>query len=439
MGGALGSSQRVAFGRASKGSGDRGADVCAASPRDMLVARRWIFAALFASIFLQRFGLPIKEGIPLNLAVTLACLLVLTLRGMLTIAVLPAIALCTFLAYAGLCALMNPVTASATSLGLMLALYAPFVLSLRSGGDALFHFSLRTFQNMVLVCAALGIFQFIAQSAISSPLLYTFQGTFPSGFLLKGFNNILPLQYGSALNKSNGFFFVEPSTFSQYTALAIVIEIAFFGSIKRLLTYGAALLVSFSGTGLILLALLLPGLLIKRRAWGLAAGIVIFGLVAAAGGQAWHMGASGSRVTEFSSNESSAHARFIAPLELIERFQISRPDDLLIGFGPGSMIDYIRRMPFETHDPTAAKLLFEYGIIGSMLFWVLYGVSVFGGCPSGWMAAALTIGFLVFGGMLLDPRLQILILLFCVLPKRQPAIRRPAPSRARLILRAGIP
>jgi hypothetical protein len=42
--------------------------------------------------------------------------------------------------------------------------------------------------------------------------------------------------------------------------------------------------------------------------------------------------------------------------------------------------------------------------------------------PSAWLGMALMIGFLSFGGEFLDPRIQTLLLVFCVLPKRSPQV-----------------
>ncbi len=165
--------------------------------------------------------------------------------------------------------------------------------------------------------------------------------------------------------------------------------------------------------------MLVPVILVKRRSFGtIAALIVFFGLMMATS-QLWHLNVIGQRAGEFSSNESSAHARYFAPADLIYQYLIPNPQSLLFGAGPGSLRNYILLMPFETHDPAWAKLLFEYGVVGSILFWTLFVLAVFVHSPSIWMSVALTIGFLTFGGELLDPRLSALLVVFCVLPKKE--------------------
>jgi hypothetical protein len=79
---------------------------------------------------------------------------------------------------------------------------------------------------------------------------------------------------------------------------------------------------------------------------------------------------------------------------------------------------YQTLMPFDTHDPAWAKLLVEYGLLGSALFWSMFIPSTLYHSPSVWLSIGLVIGFLSFGGEFLDPRLQALLLVFCVWPKR---------------------
>jgi hypothetical protein len=387
---------------------------------NLRTVRRCLLAILFASIFLQRFAVPIgPNGVSVNLFVNLAALAMLLLRRQLNIDPIRAALVLMFAAYASICAIFNGGSSSWSSAMLLIATYIPFVFLLRSL-DAPFKDCLRAYQSMVLVCAVCGIAQFFLHFVISSKLLYTFEGFLPSGILLEGFDNLLPINYGSPINRSNGFFMVEPSTFSQYVALAIIIEMLFFQVKWRLAVFIAALLFSYSGTGLFALVLV-PGILVSRRSYGTIFALVLFGCLALATSGLWHMDVAMHRGAEFNNTESSGYARFLAPADLIDRYLISDPHDLLFGVGPGSMRDYIQLMPYETHDPAWAKLLFEYGLLGSALFWAMFVLAVFGHAPSLWLSCALTIGFLCFGGELLDPRLQALLLVFCVLPKR-PAV-----------------
>jgi hypothetical protein len=275
---------------------------------------------------------------------------------------------------------------------------------------------------MVLVCAVMGIAQFLLQTFVSSSWLFTFN-YLPSAILLPGFATFQAITYGSALNRSNGFFMLEPSIFSQYLAVAIIIEVLYFRAKWRLAVYCIALLFSYSGTGLIALVVV-PGILARQRAYTTIVALVLLAALAFGMANFLHLGVIAERTTEFDDPNTSAYARYIAPMELLHRYLIDSPHNLLWGVGPGTMRDYQNLMPFETHDPPWAKVVFEYGLFGALLFGTLFVIAIFGNSPCAWLSAALAIGFLSFGGEFLDPRLQGLLLVFCVLPKQY----KPAPA-----------
>jgi len=386
-------------------------------PDPLQAVRRWLFVVLFSAIFLQRFAVPVgPEGIPVSMLITLAVMGVLVLRRQLDIDPIRAALVLLFSAYALICATFNGDRASGSSASLVILMYIPFAFVLRSL-DTLFKDCLLAYQKMALICAAGGIAQFFLQFATSSTLLYTFHGYLPPWILLNGFANLLPISYGSPLNRSNGFFMVEPSTFSQFTALAVIIELLFFQVKGRLAIYGAGLLFSYSGTGLIALVLL-PAILVSRRSYGTIVVLALFAVAVMLMSSLLHLDVAQQRSGEFESGDSSAHARFIAPVDLLQRYLMPDPQGLLVGIGPGSLRTYTALMPYETHDPAWAKLLFEYGLLGTAMFWTLFILAVFANSPSIWMSLALTIGFLSFGGELLDPRLNALMVVFCIWQKR---------------------
>jgi hypothetical protein len=404
------------------------------SPPDpsQMVRRAFIFL-LFSTIFLQRFALPVgQDGTPLNLIITLGVTGLLLMLGRLNIDPVRCALVLVFAAYSLMSATLNGDHSSWSSAALVIAMYLPFAFIMQPV-EGLLEDCLRAFQTMVLVCSICGIAQFLIQFGTHSKLLYTFHGFLPPGILLNGFANLLPISYGSPLNRSNGFFLVEPSTFSQFVALAIIVELMFFQVKWRLVVYGASLLFAYSGTGLVAL-ILIPAILVKRRSFGTIAALIVFGALVMATSELLHLNVIGQRANEFGSNESSAHARYFAPADLIAQYLLPNPQGLLFGVGPGTLRNYIMLMPFETHDPAWAKLLFEYGLIGSILFWTLYILAVFVHSPSAWMSVALTIGFLSFGGELLDPRLNALLLVFCVFPKpvafASATLRRALPTVA---------
>jgi hypothetical protein len=381
---------------------------------------RWLVVVLFTSIFLQRFALPIApDGIAFNLLVTTLAVAVLAFRGSLVMDTTRTVMFFVLAATVSLSAALNAGMASMPSLALLLIVYIPYMFSLRPEvAETVFQNCVRAFQVMVLICAFMGIAQFIAQFVIGNSIPFTFKGIVPEELLLQNFNTANPLAWSSPYFKSNGFFLVEPSTFSQYLAIAIVLELLYRGATWRLLVFGLALPTSYSGTGLILLALLTPWVMLHKRAYGAIFGALVFGAIIIATGSLWNADALFSRVNEFGSENSSANARFVAGAWLIGDFLLDSGRDLVFGLGPGSYVQFAKLVTYSPHDPAWAKLIFEYGLFGSLVFWPFFLVALFRGAPSRWVSWAMLIGYFTFGGMLLDPRLQVMLLLFCVLPKR---------------------
>lgn len=194
-------------------------------------------------------------------------------------------------------------------------------------------------------------------------------------------------------------------------------EVLFFGGTARLIVFGVALLFTYSGTGPLVLAILLPFLMLYRRSYRLVAGLAIFSGLAIATGSFWHMDILLQRSGELGEEQTSATARFLGGIWLIADNMHWTWRDLLFGLGPGTFRRFSNVAGYEAHDPAWAKLLFEYGPVGFIAFSTFFVRAVFHRAPSGAVAIALGIGFLIFGGMMLDPRLNTLILVLCVLPK----------------------
>lgn len=393
----------------------------AAGQRDAVAAERralvrWLGLVLFATIFLQRFALPIGGGIVLHLFVTLGVVGILLLRGSLVVDPVRAGLLSVFACALSISIVVNAAYASIGSAAFVAVIYVPFVLSLRAP-DGLFEDCARIFLRMMLVCAICGILQYALQYVFPGPQLFTFQNLVPEDWLLSNLNTANPLGWKSALYKSNGFFFVEPSVCSQFLSVAILIEVLYFQRSVRLVTFVVALLLTFSGTGPLMLAILLPCAILQRRAYGLLVGLAVLGAIAFATGDLWHLDVLVRRSSEFGEQDSSATDRFIAAAWMISDTMHWSVHDVLFGYGPGSYQRFAKLEAYGAHDPVWAKLLLEYGALGVVSFSAFFCRALFYAVPSLWMAVALAIGFLIFGGEFLDPRLNALILTFCVLPK----------------------
>jgi hypothetical protein len=70
---------------------------------------------------------------------------------------------------------------------------------------------------------------------------------------------------------------------------------------------------------------------------------------------------------------------------------------------------------YAVHDPTWAKLFFEYGLVGFVPFSAFVVACFFADSPSRWLSAALFVDYVLLGGNLVNPRLHPLILVLAIL------------------------
>jgi hypothetical protein len=164
-----------------------------------------------------------------------------------------------------------------------------------------------------------------------------------------------------------------------------------------------------------------------------AAGFVAAGLYALLAGPL-NLTYTLSRLDEFGSEDSSAYIRYVAPGRLLAEAAASSPGTLWFGHGPGTI--FRQDVGYEFHDPTWAKLIFEYGVTGFLAFLALFlaalRISSQDSPPPLRARAMLFGGWLLMGGHLLSPEQNFLTLALVGLlpatvpapaPRRQPAIR----------------
>jgi hypothetical protein len=397
---------------------------------DVRLLRRCLQAILIGAIPLQRFGFQIGGSeISLGLAITLVALAVLTIRRVVRIDPWRLALLALSVATLSVSVMLNSATSSLPSFMLFVAIYLTLAFVTATGKD-FYRDIVRTFLNLVLVCAALGTVQFVVQFVASPSWLFTFKGVLPDGVLMHAFNTAVPLSYGATTFKSNGFLLLEPSMFSQYLALALLLELLLFKRWWRLAAYAAPLPLSFSGTGLLLLAVFLPLVVLHLRAYRYVLGGFVLAIVAVALGDLWHMDQLVARLGELNSTQTSGFARFLSPVWLLRDWVYDSLSGLLFGLGPGSITDALKQMPYEAFDPTWGKLLFEYGLVGTLAFSIFFIACLFTSAHSRWVSGFLLFSYVLLGGMLLDPRMNALILVFGTLQRPQ-AVSGPTPGQLR--------
>lgn len=294
-------------------------------------------------------------------------------------------------------ALLNERASSISSLALLAVMYLPFVFVLLPSSGMSPGRAAAVFLDVAFFCAIAGTAQFYAQRFIHADWLFDFTPRLPA-FLRgpSGYNTVIPV---GGWMKSNGFFFREPSGASFVMALALVLESLGRRRLLRLATLGLALLLTYSGTGLLALVI---GLLVPIsprnlvRVLLIGAGVLLLYLLLA---DSLNLSFTLSRLGEFDSERSSGYIRYIAPARLLAGTAATAPELLWFGHGPGTIFQ--QDVGYAFHDPTWAKAIFEYGLVGFAGFVTLFA-GILRSAPLR-IGAILFAGWLVMGGHLLSP------------------------------------
>jgi uncharacterized membrane protein len=215
--------------------------------------------------------------------------------------------------------------------------------------------------RLIAIC---GIVQYALQFAHFR--LFSFSQLSPhlGSFLTEsGYHTVAVIKYGSPIFRSNGLFLLEPSLLSQVIVLGIVID--FFVLHRKLFlpVYAVALLVSYSGTGILALAitLIISGLLSPKqlRQTGL---LVIVGAVIACAFAIAFPAEFATLTSRASGGDPSSKLRYASQLDILATI-LNNPR-VVIGFGPGAAEAYINSGSMSP----ALKLFFDYGLIGLLAF-----------------------------------------------------------------------
>jgi hypothetical protein len=415
----------------------------AASPRadaqslaGVRVIRCCIVFVFLATTVLARFGVNVGgQSLPVSLAALYVLLAALALAKHTrvdgtTTAIYGCVLLAAYVSWFINSSYASVDRSSPSSLIFLIALYLPFTVILRTSDDtdSEWRWTARAFGTIAMLCALAGIAQFFAQFVIKAPWLIDFRPLLPDAIRNIGtYNTSIPV---GDLYKSNGFFLREPSAFSFLMALAAIVEMNTDRRWRRVAIFIFALLLTYSGTGVLalLIGLLFP--LGRNTIVRLVALVVGGGLLIALLGDTLNLSFTVNRVQEFGSEHSSAYIRYIAPMHVIAGAIDASPWSALFGHGSGS----IQRtaQTFQAFDPTWAKLLFEYGLFGcaAMLALVLHALSQ-SRVPTQ-IAAVLFFSWLIMGGHLLSPdNISMLYVLACMWR------RNPIASKAQAIASPG--
>lgn len=253
---------------------------------------------------------------------------------------------------------------SLASMLLMMAIYFAYAVRVK---DMANYDVFAVFSRFAMIVAVFGIAQFALQFVLPRAVVFPIETWLPRSMLIQNYNYLNPLSYGSAILKSNGVFTLEPSFFSQFLAIAMIAELSLANRWPRIALYAAGMVVSYSGTGIIILLITLPMLIIARRRWDLL-GAGLFGLaVLAVFAEELNLGLFLERAGEFSSVGSSGFERFTGALFLFEQFLWDNPWRAMFGFGAGAFQDFSLRANLPVAEMALTKILLEFGLIGTAL------------------------------------------------------------------------
>lgn len=401
-----------------------GAVVCVATdarrPLDRRISRLFVHIALIGAIILQRFCL-YAGGSPFFVAqlVFLAAIVAMLLSGRAVLRPVVLLLLVTFatIALVGtVIALNDPDARVGISLGSLIVVFLLYaVLVIRP--DPRFFDGRSTFAIFVgymRVCSVLGIVQYLIQFV--GIRVFSFTDTVPllRPFLAEQMYNYRPwLSYGSSLMRSNGFFLLEPSIFSQLLVLALLVDVF----VRRVWRYAPLYLVahmlSYSGTGLLALALTLPLVALvdvrySRQIAAFAIALVVLGVIGAVA-LPDQFGALVGRSSELSYSGSSGYARYVAPFQVVG--EVWGETRTLIGYGPGAL----ERADFYIPGSSSAliKLFIDYGILGLVAF-VTFLVVALWRRDVAILSVYGLVNFQLGGGFLLFPPFIVIMALLCI-------------------------
>ncbi len=317
-----------------------------------------------------------------------------------------------------------------TSLLLLSALYAPFCFRLRGVSDPrpVQDYIQRTFVTAATVIAVISIVQIVAVNAVKSPFITNIHFVLPEAIRSEGAYTYSREDAG--LIKANGFFLRESSTLSLVMALAIILE---YCTRARWLVLGilaGGLVSSFSGSGVIgiMAGLLLPRSLARVPVFVaclVGVVVVLFTLYSA---DIPYLNVWLNRLDEFTMPNTSGYARFVAPLDMIAHSFDDGFFSTWFGNGAGSYLREIGllKVKYEVNDPTWAKLIYEYGLLGFALVLSVFVLRLHSSDLRVEACNYFVFTWLV-SGQLLKPEFAVIVWLLTLVPKqlRRSGVARP--------------
>jgi hypothetical protein len=261
--------------------------------------------------------------------------------------------------------------------------------------------------------------QYGLQKITGTPDFFDMDKLLPKFVLQQGFfyNAHYPL-WNSPFTRPNGFFFLEPSTVSMYTAAAAILEATYFMRRSVLILLIGATALSTGATGVTLLMIAGPLVLMRKAPPYMTVIVVIVAVAALIGAISTGMEIPlVSRMNELDHAGDSGGQRMTVPAtELIAR--MSDPSYIFTGTGPGSTT-----LKLGNAWPIL-KIINEYGLLTMIVFVIFYASVLRANSYDIALKVALTFIFHFTGGYLVDPFVVNLLAILCMsqAPKPRPVM-----------------
>lgn len=224
--------------------------------------------------------------------------------------------------------------------------------------------------------AAAGILQFLAQ--LVGIRVFSFSGILPAAILIEfGFNVEIQSGIGSLL-KANGFFLVEPSVFSQIMALGLIVNLLAFRQAGYICLFVAGLLLSFSGTGWIMLAAFVLGTGASMGLRGLMLAAMMLALLGLVLAVVLFLSPDVATMLNGRAGEvfvpgTSGHMRFVTPFWVMSDVVQHIPMVPYLGLGAGTSERLA--MPYEYTVNTPVKIALEFGVPALAAYILLFVIA----------------------------------------------------------------
>lgn len=303
---------------------------------------------------------------------------------------------CITLAVLVLPQLLQAGTFSTDSLMMLAVLHIPYAMVVTRGHELAMRV-LKFFLHIASLLAVLAVAQYFLQGFIDQALLYPIDNLVPQQFVVQGFNAQGTIHYASTQVRATGMFMLEPSFLTQFLAIAIIAETLTSTKLWRLGLYAAGILVAHAGTGMLILLIVMPFVVLTRRRWDLLLIGVLGVAFVVAFGEVLNLDFITNRAGEFSDPNSSGFARFVGGFYMFNEMLWPNLARALFGYGAGSFMEYTHLFTTEVADMPMTKMIFEFGLVGAIVYFSFIASCLFSSPLPKLLSLGVALSFLLNG------------------------------------------